>query len=73
MAHKDVVTTLTVLKDNNVISGSLDTTLRLWDITSGKCLRKFIGHTHAIMHIHELKNGNIVSSSLDKTIIIWNR
>jgi WD40 repeat protein len=26
------------------VSGSLDTTLRLWDIETGKCLRLFDGH-----------------------------
>ena len=53
------------------MTGSLDTSLKIWDIRTGKILKKLNGHTHAVIMIAELSNLNIVSTSLDKTIVIW--
>ena len=66
-----MITAICSLSNNNFVTGSLDTSLKIWDIRTGKILKKLNGHTHAVIMIAELSNLNIVSTSLDKTIIIW--
>ena len=43
------------MKDNIVISGSTDRTLRVWDTESGECLHTLHGHTSTVrcMHLHD--------------------
>ncbi len=36
---------LTVLSNGRVVSGSDDDTLKVWDVSSGRCLRTLTGHT----------------------------
>jgi len=38
--HSDVVTAICCLSDNNFVTGSLDTSLKLWDIGTGKLIWK---------------------------------
>mmetsp|Transcript_24060 Transcript_24060/g.48585 ORF Transcript_24060/g.48585 Transcript_24060/m.48585 type:complete len:313 (+) Transcript_24060:737-1675(+) len=55
------------------ISSSWDNTLRLWDISSGKTLQKFIGHKKDILTVSFSKdNRHIVSGSRDSSIKFWN-
>jgi WD40 repeat protein len=62
-----------VLKNGNIISGSLDTTLKIWDASTSQVLNVFDGHTHMVTKVVELSNGNLASASLDKSINIWER
>lgn len=71
--HKDAVLTIEELKSGEIVTGSLDTNLKVWNYETGKCKKTYKGHTHGIIIIQELQNGNLASSSLDKTIILWNR
>jgi WD40 repeat protein len=52
-------------------SGSLDTSIKIWDPFTGKCEKSFEGHTHSILCLTELADGSLASGSVDKTIIIW--
>ena len=61
------------LSNGNIATGSLDTTIKVWDPVNFKLINVFEGHTHMVTRIIELANGNLVSSSLDKTINVWNR
>ena len=63
--HKDAVTCLKDLKSGDIASGSLDTTIKIWEPSTGKCKKTLKGHTHAIIAFEELSNGYLVSSALD--------
>eukprot|EP01121_Diplochlamys_sp_Union-15-3_P020700 TRINITY_DN813_c0_g1_i6.p1 TRINITY_DN813_c0_g1~~TRINITY_DN813_c0_g1_i6.p1 ORF type:complete len:239 (+),score=41.89 TRINITY_DN813_c0_g1_i6:30-719(+) len=67
--HDDTVTSLSVTNEGDIISGSVDKTVRVW---RGKdCIQKLEGHQHIVWAVLGLPNGDIVSASADKTIRIW--
>jgi WD40 repeat protein len=54
-------------------SGSDDCSVRLWDITTGRCLKIFEGHNRGVRSVAFSQNGQILASgSDDRTIRIWN-
>ena len=56
-----------------LISGSADSTIKVFDLKTGELLNSLIGHTRKIWSLKLLKNDRLLASaSLDKTIIIWN-
>ena len=68
--HKDWVKSVFV-RDNQIICGSWDNTIGIWDIDSGACLKILEGHTNYVNSVF-VKDNLIISGSLDKTILIWN-
>lgn len=71
--HDDMISCLARLSNGNLISGSLDSRIKIWDANTGQVHRELEGHTHEITQIIELNNGNIASASQDKTINVWDR
>ncbi|KAF8217993.1 WD40-repeat-containing domain protein, partial [Mycena galopus ATCC 62051] len=56
-----------------LVSGSWDTTVRVWDVIAGQVHSILRGHTGKIQMVHFSPSGqNIVSSSADKTVRVWN-
>lgn len=56
-----------------IVSASNDNTIRIWDSSTGKCLRILKGHKGSINCAKYSKDGEkIVSASSDSTIRIWN-
>ena len=55
----------------NIVSGSWDKTLRVWDINSGECVQKLEGHEDSIICITVLPDGSLVSGSRDNNLYIW--
>lgn len=50
----------------------MDETVRIWDATTGECIRTLEGHTSYVYYASFSPDGKrIVSASLDKTIRIW--
>ena len=55
-----------------LVSGSRDTTIKIWDLTSGTLLNTLIGHSGAVWSvILSSDDSKIISGSYDKTIKIW--
>jgi len=55
-----------------LISGSLDNTIKMWDIETGKTVRTFFGHIEGVWAIASDKL-RLVSGSHDRTIKVWSR
>ena len=56
-----------------LISGSEDTTIRVWKIASGQLLRTLQGHTGLVYSVALNRDGEtLASGSYDGTIKLWN-
>lgn len=70
--HKGLVTALIILPNGNLVSGSEDKTIKIWDLHTNTCLKTLEGHEGEISSMVVLANGNLVScSSIDKSIRLW--
>lgn len=72
--HNHFVSDVVISSDGQfALSGSWDTTLRLWDINAGVCTRRFVGHTKDVLSVaFSADNRQIVSGSRDRTVKLWN-
>ncbi len=53
-------------------SAGEDSTIKLWDITTGQCLRTLREHTGSVRTVAFAKDGNfLISGSDDRTIRVW--
>lgn len=57
--------------DSVVATGSYDSTIRIWDINTGECLRVLRGHTSGIRAL-QFDDTKLISGSLDRTLKVWN-
>jgi F-box/WD-40 domain protein MET30 len=55
-----------------LVSGSLDNTVKLWDIESGKVVRTLFGHLEGVWAV-ACNKMRLVSGSHDRTIKVWSR
>ncbi|PWY97791.1 WD40 repeat-like protein [Testicularia cyperi] len=55
-----------------LISGSLDNTLKVWDVRTGRCIRTLFGHVEGVWSL-DVDKLRIASASHDRTIKIWDR
>ncbi|XP_052004239.1 phospholipase A-2-activating protein-like [Xyrauchen texanus] len=68
--HKNTVCTLSAGKFGTLLSGSWDTTAKVW--LSDKCMMTLQGHTAAVWAVVILpEQGLMLSGSADKTIKLW--
>ena len=71
--HAGWVESVAVSPDGrHIVSGSDDTTLRVWELNSGRCLNTLRGHTAGVGSIAVSPDGqHIVSGSKDSTLRVW--
>ncbi|MDJ0736154.1 MAG: serine/threonine-protein kinase [Nostocaceae cyanobacterium] len=75
--HTSMVHTVTISPKGNILaSGSSDNTIKLWNVNTGKLLRKlggwFAGHSSMVYDLAFSPNGEIIASaSWDETIKLW--
>ena len=59
---------------NRMISGGADHTLRLWDVTNGREIACFKGHTGRVSHVAVAADGSLAISAgggKDKSVRVW--
>ena len=57
--------------DQFACSGHFDTTLRLWDVRTGREQRRFAGHKQMVGGLACLADGRLLSASHDQTVRLW--
>ncbi|MBS0350135.1 MAG: WD40 repeat domain-containing protein [Proteobacteria bacterium] len=70
--HEGLVKTLAILPNGDLVSGSTDKTIKIWDLTTNTCIQTLVGHTGGISSVAVLTNEIVVSCSCDdNTIRVW--
>ena len=58
---------------SQVVSGSMDNTVKVWDLKGGKALKTLEGHTNIVFAVAVTPDSSrVVSGSMDNTVKIWN-
>jgi WD40 repeat protein len=71
--HRDLVKDVcAVPASSTLLSASVDKTVRLWDLSAGREVRRFCGHTDTVTSVSTTHDGQeFVSGSRDRTVRIW--
>jgi WD40 repeat protein len=71
--HEGPVVSLAFSPDGGrLLSGSIDNTVRLWDVDGGREIRRFDGHNGGIFSLDFSPDGQyFASGSPDASVIIW--
>jgi len=72
--HSNYVSDVAISSDGQfALSGSWDSTLRLWELSTGNTTRRFVGHTKDVMSVaFSADHRQIVSGSRDRRVNLWN-
>ena len=69
--HTYPVFSLALLLSGNIVSGSADRSIKVWDRLTGECLHTLTGHDNRVYGITVCLNGDLVSASFDKSLRVW--
>ncbi|CAH2035876.1 unnamed protein product, partial [Iphiclides podalirius] len=69
--HDDHVITCLQFYGNRILSGSDDTTLKVWSAITGKCLHTLVGHSGGVWS-SQMVGDLVISGSTDRTLRVWN-
>lgn len=71
IGHNGPVRAMIQIDDTTLVSGGDDSTLRVWDMTTGEQQRVLDGHGDLISALDSLPDGRVVSTSADGTARVW--
>ncbi|KAF8993351.1 WD40-repeat-containing domain protein, partial [Cyathus striatus] len=71
--HSGSVMSVAISQDgSNIVSGSSDETIRMWNLDSRKLLNELKGHSGPVMSVAISQDGTtIVSGAFDQTVRVW--
>ena len=71
--HTSMVNAVAVTPDGEqIVSGSMDDTIKVWDLQSGRLLRSLKGHSFGVYSVAVTPDGKkVVSGSGDHTVKVW--
>ena len=71
--HNSPVLSISLMHNKNIISGSCDKKIKIWELINDKYIniKTIEGHEDTIEKVIQLKNGFIVSCSADGKIKFW--
>jgi WD40 repeat protein len=71
--HEDYVMAVAVFHDKRrMVTGSWDSTLRLWDLEKGVMLKKMEGHSNEVLGLAISRDGQLIASSDEGgEVIVW--
>lgn len=70
--HTAPVSAVNFVDPNIFVSGSEDTTIRLWNIATGRCFRVLEGHTGAVRAVAPSKEADrVITAGDDQQIRLW--
>jgi WD40 repeat protein len=72
LGHKDAAIAIAFpANPNQIITGGVDHTIKLWDVAEGKVLREWKGHRRSVAALAVLDRGRTLLSAGDGTIRKW--
>jgi WD40 repeat protein len=73
VGHTAVVSGVAVTPDGKqAVSGAYDTTVKVWDLETGRALRTLKGHSQAVNSVALTPCGKrVISASVDDTLKVW--
>uniref|UniRef100_A0A7S1BKM7 Uncharacterized protein n=1 Tax=Corethron hystrix TaxID=216773 RepID=A0A7S1BKM7_9STRA len=71
--HDSSVTSIAKFDDQTFLSASLDKTIKLVDLKSGRRVRAFFGHTSGVTCLCTIDQFKFLSGSTDNEVILWDR
>ena len=61
--HSDWVKLLVKINGNTIASASMDKSIKIWDIITGKCLKTLEGHSNCVSLLVKINEDTIASAS----------
>ena len=75
IAHENAITMMLELNDNNLVTASLDKTIKIWEFKNNNFENKQIlkSHKEGVYTLILLYDGRLVSGGNDNIIIVWKK
>jgi len=70
--HNCYVFTSAILDEKTLISGSNDSTIKFWDLPTGRCTKTLRGHNNGVSYLKVINKELLVSIDYDNSLKIWN-
>ena len=70
--HENTIRCIEELSSGELVTGSYDSTIRIWDLKNNIPLRVLKQHTDIVFCVKEHSSGQLLSGSKDHSVCVWN-
>ena len=70
--HENAIQCIEELSSGELVTGSDDSTIRIWDLKNNIPLRVLKQHTDCVLCVKEHSSGQLLSGSEDHSVCVWN-